>query len=105
MISTLLIQITFYQVQKYTLSEIATKITSLQGWELEGNFLVKKFVFKDFSEAFGLMTRVALIAESENHHPDWYNVYNRVTIKIQTHEVQGITEKDVIFAQKVNQLF
>lgn len=67
--------------------------------------LVRTFTFKDFSEAFAFMTRVALIAEKENHHPDWSNVYNRVTIKLSTHDAGNIiTEKDQRLAAAIDKI-
>jgi len=70
-----------------------------------GSMLVRTFVFRDFSEAFAFMTRVALIAEKENHHPDWSNVYNRVTIKLSTHDAGNtITEKDRKLAVAIDKI-
>ena len=61
-------------------------------------------MFADFVEAFGFMTRVALLAETANHHPEWSNVYNRVEIDLTTHDAGGITERDFKLAQRINQL-
>jgi 4a-hydroxytetrahydrobiopterin dehydratase len=70
-----------------------------------GSMLVRTFTFNDFSEAFAFMTRVALIAEKENHHPDWSNVYNRVTIKLSTHDAGNtITEKDRKLAAAIDKI-
>ena len=67
--------------------------------------LLRTFTFSDFSEAFAFMTRVALIAEKENHHPDWSNVYNRVTIKLSTHDAGNtITEKDRKLAAAIDKI-
>ena len=84
--------------------EIQAKLASLPGWSVVGGHLRRELRFKDFSEAFAFMTRVALIAEQRNHHPDWSNVYNRVTIDLWTHDAGGITESDVKFAQAVSAL-
>jgi len=62
----------------------------------------RRFVFKDFNAAFGFMTRVALAAEQRNHHPEWFNVYNRVDITFTTHDAGGLTERDIDFAEWVN---
>ena len=70
-------------------------------WTLEQGRLTKTFVFRDFVEAFGFMARVALLAEQHNHHPDWCNVYRRVTITLYTHEVNGLTEKDFALARAI----
>jgi len=70
-----------------------------------GSMLVRTFTFNDFSEAFAFMTRVALIAEKENHHPDWSNVYNRVIIKLSTHDAGNtITEKDRKLAAAIDKI-
>lgn len=81
--------------------EIQAALQQLPGWQLKGTFLVKDFWFADFSEAFAFMTRVALLAEKHDHHPDWQNSYNRVTISLTTHEAGGITEKDIKLAAGV----
>ena len=74
-------------------------------WKEEDNKLVAKLTFKDFSEAFAFMTRVAILAEKMNHHPEWSNVYNRVTIKLSTHDAGNIvTEKDYKLAKEIEQL-
>ena len=79
-------------------------MASLPGWSIVEGHLRRELRFKDFSEAFAFMTRVALIAEQRNHHPDWSNVYNRVTIDLWTHDAGGITDSDVKFAQAVSAL-
>ena len=76
----------------------------VDGWQVDGSRLVRTFTFADFSEAFGFMTRVAMIAEKLNHHPDWENSWNRVTIAITSHDQGGITDTCVDFATRVNQL-
>ncbi len=74
-------------------------------WEENDNHLCKTFKFKNFSEAFGFMTRVALIAEKMNHHPEWNNVYNKVDIKLNTHDAGDIvTEKDHLLAKAIDNL-
>ena len=78
-----------------------TALESLPGWRAaEGrDALVKSFRFKDFNAAFGFMTRVALLAETMDHHPEWSNVYNRVDVLLATHEAGGVTERDVKMAR------
>jgi 4a-hydroxytetrahydrobiopterin dehydratase len=66
--------------------------------------LVRKLVFADFSEAFGFMARVALLAEAMNHHPEWSNVYNRIEITLTTHDAGGLTGKDTGLARAIEQL-
>lgn len=74
-------------------------------WEEKNNQLVKKFEFKDFSEAFSFMTRVAIEAEKQNHHPYWTNVYNKVEIFLNTHDAGNIvTEKDYKLAKVIDDL-
>lgn len=74
-------------------------------WIEENNALCRKFQFADFSEAFAFMTRVALLAEKADHHPYWINVYNRVEIRLSTHDAGNIiTEKDRALAQQIDQL-
>ena len=76
-------------------------LAGLDGWRAaEGrDALVKSFRFKDFNAAFGFMTRVALLAEKMDHHPEWSNVYNRVDVLLATHEAGGVTERDVEMAR------
>jgi 4a-hydroxytetrahydrobiopterin dehydratase len=74
-------------------------------WEETDNKLYKSFTFKDFSEAFSCMTRVALAAERMNHHPTWTNTYNKVDIRLNTHDAGDIvTEKDKILAKEIDKL-
>ena len=79
---------------------VAEATAQLAGWTVSGEKLRKTFQFKDFNEAFGWMTRVALVAEQLNHHPEWFNVYHRVEVALQTHDVSppGITARDVALA-------
>ncbi|KAL0078203.1 transcriptional coactivator/pterin dehydratase [Phycomyces blakesleeanus] len=84
---------------------IAQRQTLLQpllnaGWALVANrdAIQKKYVFGDFNEAFGFMTRVALKADKMDHHPEWFNVYNRVEVTLSTHDCNGLSEKDVTLA-------
>jgi len=75
------------------------------GWELTDNKLYKTFEFKDFNEAFGFMSRVALAAEKMDHHPTWTNTWNKVEIWLQTHSANNtVTEKDYKLAQKIDKL-
>ena len=76
------------------------------GWEMvEGRDAIKRSLqFKDFNEAFGFMARVALKAEQMNHHPEWFNVYNRVDVTLSTHDCQGLSQRDVTMATFINEV-
>jgi 4a-hydroxytetrahydrobiopterin dehydratase len=78
----------------------AAAIARLDGWRAAENrdAIVKEFRFKDFNAAFGFMARVALHAERHDHHPEWFNVYNRVEVTLATHDAGGVTDKDVALA-------
>ena len=92
-------------MHKLTTSEIDTICSEqLTNWKLDSDKLVRKFVFKDFIEAFGFMTKVALLAQQANHHPEWSNVYNKVEIYLTTHDAGGLTQKDVDLAVKIDSL-
>jgi 4a-hydroxytetrahydrobiopterin dehydratase len=82
--------------------EAAERLKSLPGWTIAGGKLHRVFQFRDFTEAFGFMARVALLAEKLDHHPDWQNVYNRVTIDLVTHDAGGLTVLDFELAAKAS---
>jgi 4a-hydroxytetrahydrobiopterin dehydratase len=82
-------------------SEIERHLERLTGWVKDEGKLKKEYKFTNFIEAFAFMTRVAFLAEGMNHHPDWANVYNRVSISLTTHDVGGISELDVEFAERL----
>lgn len=87
-----------------TTTEIAALSETLPGWELVEGRLRRQFRFTDFSEAFGFMVRVALVAETLGHHPEWSNVWNRVTIVLTTHDIGGLSQLDVELARRINAL-
>lgn len=91
--------------RKLNPKEIAENISKLGGWTVENNKLHKRFQFESFVEAFGFMTRVALLAEAMNHHPEWSNVYNVVTIDLTTHDLGGITTFDFGLAKRIDAAF
>nr|NIQ07522.1 4a-hydroxytetrahydrobiopterin dehydratase [Candidatus Korarchaeota archaeon] len=78
--------------------------SDLPGWQVKEGKLHKDFEFKDFNEAFGFMTRAALHIEKMNHHPEWFNVYNKLSVDLQTHDAGGITENDTKLAKTLNSL-
>jgi 4a-hydroxytetrahydrobiopterin dehydratase len=90
-------------MNKLETSDIQQRMTELPGWELREDKLHRKLSFKDFVEAFGFMAKVALMAESMNHHPEWSNVYNRVEIDLTTHDADGISERDFELAARINE--
>ena len=89
---------------RLTENELNEALTELDGWQkVEGReAIAKSFKFKDFIAAFGFMTRAALHAEKLDHHPEWFNVYNRVDVTLATHSENGITELDIKLAHKMN---
>jgi 4a-hydroxytetrahydrobiopterin dehydratase len=89
---------------KLSAAAIDKKLAALEQWSLRSDKLYRKFVFADFVEAFGFMSRVALLAERMDHHPEWSNVYNRVEIHLTTHDAGGITERDFALAQRITRL-
>ena len=84
----------------------ANWLSALKHWSesRDGDAIRREFEFDDFSQAFGFMARVALIAEKRDHHPEWSNVYNRVTIELTTHDAGGLSLKDVKMAKKIDAL-
>ena len=89
---------------RLTNKQIAAAFKKLRGWSLVNGHLHKEFTFDNFVEAFGFMARVALIAEHMNHHPEWFNVYSRVVIDLTTHDLGGVSTRDIEFASKIEEL-
>jgi 4a-hydroxytetrahydrobiopterin dehydratase len=91
---------------KLTAAERQDLAAKLPGWSpVEGrDAITKSFKFKDFNAAFGFMTRVAMLAEQMNHHPEWSNVWNRVDITLSTHDAGGLTERDVKLAEAIERV-
>jgi len=85
--------------------EINKLLSRMQGWRVHTGKLHKEFECRDFNAAFGNMTRVALVAEAMNHHPEWSNVWNRVTFELSTHSVKGISDLDFVLAEKIEEIF
>lgn len=85
--------------------QIATASQSLKGWAHDRDALTKSFKFGSFREALSFMVRIGFEAEAMNHHPEWTNVYNKVTVRLNTHDAGGkVTEKDVELAKKIDQI-
>ncbi|MGA7778497.1 MAG: 4a-hydroxytetrahydrobiopterin dehydratase [Paraburkholderia sp.] len=92
-------------IQKLTPEERATRLSQLHGWQsVTGRDAIQRQLnFADFNEAFGFMTRVAIKAQEMDHHPEWFNVYNKVDITLSTHEADGLTERDIALARFIDQ--
>ena len=90
---------------KLSESEILAALRELPGWTVLDGKLHREYVFADFVHAFGFMTSAAIVAESIGHHPEWLNVYNRLTVDLTTHDAGGISEKDFELARKLNALY
>ena len=92
--------------QKLTGDARKAALAKLAGWSevKDRDAITRTFVFRDFNEAFGFMTRAALIAEKLDHHPEWFNVYKTVTVTLSTHDADGLTERDVTLAEAMNRL-
>lgn len=91
--------------EKLSPNDRAAQVDSLDGWtDVEGRDAIQKtFQFKDFNEAFGFMAQAALMAEKMDHHPEWFNVYNRVEVTLATHDAGGVTELDIKLAVFMDQ--
>lgn len=92
--------------EKLTGNARAAALAKLDGWsEVKGrDAITKQFMFRDFNAAFGFMARAALIAEKLDHHPEWFNVYNKVEVTLATHDAGGVTERDVKLAEAMDRL-
>lgn len=94
-------------LQKIAPENIASLMEGLSQWRYHperGGSISRDWKFVDFSEAFGFMTRVALLAEQHNHHPEWSNVYSRVSITLTTHDAGGLSSRDIDLAQHIDTL-
>jgi 4a-hydroxytetrahydrobiopterin dehydratase len=92
------------EYQKLSDSEIKKEMSKLTGWKIVDGKLNRTIEFADFNEAFGFMTRVAMEVEKLNHHPEWFNVYNRVKIELVTHDVGGLSNFDFKLANIINRI-
>ena len=91
-------------VERLSEEERELALEALPGWELVAgrDAITRTFTFDDFNAAFGFMARVAMIAEKMNHHPEWFNVYNRVEVTLSTHDADGLTERDLKLAKAMD---
>ena len=83
---------------------INKELLKLTDWYFKDNAIEKKYVFKDFNQALGFIVQVGLLSEKRNHHPELFTVYNKITIRLSTHDANGITEKDFDLAKVINEL-
>jgi 4a-hydroxytetrahydrobiopterin dehydratase len=92
--------------QKLTAEARKSALARLSGWsDAPGrDAITRKFVFEDFNEAFGFMTRAALVAEKMDHHPEWFNVYKTVEVTLSTHDAGGVTDLDIRLAEAMNKI-
>ena len=89
---------------KATEGEIQTVLAELGSWTVENDKLHREYKFRDFVQAFGFMVQAALLVERANHHPEWFNVYNKVVVDLTTHEAAGITQKDLDLARDLEKI-
>jgi len=91
-------------MRKLSEIEINERLLELDGWTHEEDAIKREWIFKDYSEAMDFINMVAVIAENQNHHPQLFNVYNRVSLRFNTHDAKGITEKDFDIAKAIDKL-
>ena len=92
-------------MKKYSDETIESELKQLKDWRLIDNSIEKKFKFLDFSQALAFIIQVGLVAEKSNHHPDLFNTYNKVIIRLSTHDADGVTEKDFDLAKNIEKIF
>ena len=92
--------------EKLDAEDVAERLKAMDGWVLaeDGASIWKAFRFKSFVQAFGFMSEAALCAEKLDHHPEWFNVYNRVEVVLTTHDVQGLSQRDIDLAQAMERI-
>lgn len=91
-------------MNKLSEGDIQKKLDKLEGWEFKENAIHTSFEFENFKEAFSVMVRIAFEAEAQQHHPEWQNVYNELTISLSTHDAGGVTEKDFKLAHTIEEI-
>ncbi|GAA0757928.1 4a-hydroxytetrahydrobiopterin dehydratase [Psychroflexus lacisalsi] len=85
-------------------AEIEARLEKFEGWTYNENAIHTKLEFENFKEAFAAMTRIAFEAEAQQHHPNWFNVYNNLEISLSTHDADGVTDKDFKLAEKIEEI-
>ena len=91
-------------MKTYNEETATTKLKHFPDWHFDNNGIEKKFQFKNFSQALGFIVQVGVLAEKANHHPEFFNVYNKVNIRLTTHDANGITDKDFDLANSIDKL-
>lgn len=89
---------------KLTDIEIQNALLSIEGWEMKKNGITKNFVFENFKDTLATMNRIGEAAEKMNHHPEWFNVYNKLDIRLSTHDKGGITQLDIDLAKAIEEI-
>ncbi|WP_366186917.1 4a-hydroxytetrahydrobiopterin dehydratase [Flavobacterium ovatum] len=88
----------------YTETTAQPLLKTLNDWEFNNNGIEKKFVFKNFNQALGFIVQIGVLAEKANHHPELFNVYNKVNVRLSTHDAGGLTDKDFLLANAIEKL-
>jgi 4a-hydroxytetrahydrobiopterin dehydratase len=91
-------------MKTYSEETIQSELKDLKDWQFINNGIEKKFKFLDFTQALGFIVQVGVMAEKRNHHPELFNVYNKVTIRLTTHDANGVTDKDIDLAKAIEQI-
>lgn len=91
-------------MKSLTKESIREELLNVADWQFNDNAIEKKFVFKNFAQALGFIVQVGVVSEKSNHHPELFNVYNKVTIRLTTHDANGVTMKDFDLAKAINDL-
>ena len=91
-------------MKKLTAEEVAGRLSSLAGWSLANGKLHREYKFASFVDAFGWMASAALVAQAQDHHPEWFNVWNKVVVDLTTHDAGGISERDFKLAGEMEKL-
>ena len=89
-------------MKKYSKEEVAPLLLNLNDWQYNSEGIEKKFQFKNFTEALGFLLKVGVVSEKMNHHPELFNVYNKVNIRLTTHDASGVTDKDIKLASEID---
>ncbi|WP_297795058.1 4a-hydroxytetrahydrobiopterin dehydratase [uncultured Eudoraea sp.] len=91
-------------MEKLSEDEVTKRLKNLNGWEYKDGSIERIYKFKNFKDAFSIMTRIAFECEQQNHHPDWSNVYSSLNIRLNTHDAGGITDKDFKLAESIEKI-